>query len=377
MFFSGLPLQSIASGPSGWSVSLPRPGSNSPRNPLDPTGFMAWLRRARTGRFFRATRERAFALSHRAFVTSAFRSLLDRDPDDAGLRHFGHDLARGRTTREQVLGHIGQSGEGAASVLLGPGLREHVAEVTALRAAVPDGTRPLCFLHPMKCGGTALTIGLSRLADPWPKLLDVWVDQLVCMPQPVLANAMLVTGHLPYSALTLLPAETAVCTVVREPVARTLSHFAHVRTHGRQMGLSLDEFVTSDRWRSAWVNYQARQLALDVPVEEAWQGRLAGTGGLQDMLDAAPDIDDDELTERALTRLRKIDVVGVADDLDAIAAGVAETWGKAAPSPLPRSNESLVTVSAADVTARVRALIEQGTVADAVLYREAGTRSRL
>jgi hypothetical protein len=338
---------------------------------------MAWLRRDRTGRFFRASRERAFAVSHRAFVTSAFRGLIDRDPDDAGLRHFVHELARGRTTREQVLGHIGHSGEGAASVLLGPGLREHVAEVVALRSAVPNGTRPLCFLHPMKCGGTALTMGLSLLAGPWPKLLDVWVDQLVCMPQPVLANAMLVTGHLPYSALAVLPAETAVCTVVREPVARTLSHYAHVRTHGRQMDLSLEEFVSADRWRSVWVNYQARQLALDVPVEEAWQGRLAGTGGLQEVLDAEPDIDEDELTERALTRLRKIDVVGVADDLDAVAASVAELWGKPAPPLLVPSNESLVTVPPSDVTDRVRVLIEQGTAADAALYREAGTRSRL
>jgi hypothetical protein len=338
---------------------------------------MAWLRRDRTGRFFRASRERAFAMSHRAFVASAFRGLLDRDPDDDGMRHFARDLARGRTTREQVLGHIGHSGEGAASVLLGPGLRDHVAEVTALRAAVPDGTRPLCFLHPMKCGGTALTVGLSLLADPWPKLLDVWVDQLVCMPQPILANAMLVTGHLPYSALTLMPAETAVCTVAREPVDRTLSHFAHVRTHGRQMGLSLEEFVTSERWRAVWVNYQARQLALDVPVEDAWHGRLKGTGALQDQLDAAADVDDDELTERAVTRLRKIDVVGVADDLDAVAARVAETWGKPVPPPLPRSNESLVTVPNADVSARLRSVIEQGTVADAALYREALARSRL
>jgi hypothetical protein len=142
------------------------------------------------------------------------------------------------------------------------------------------------------------------------------------------------------------------------------------------MDLSLEEFVGSERWRPVWVNYQARQLALDVPVEDAWKGRLKGTGGLQDLLDAAPDIDGDELTERALTRLRKIDVVGVADDLDAVAARVAEVWGKPPPPPLPRSNESLLGVRDGDVTEEVRAAIVEGTAADAAIYREAGTRPR-
>src|SRR4051812_5489542 len=166
------------------------------RNPLDPTGFTAWLRRDGRGRFFRATRERLFSGSHRTFVAQAFRGLLDREPDAVGLRHFVRELTRGYTTREQVLRHIGQSAEGAATVLLGPGIRDHVRDFSALRAGVPESARPVCFLHPMKCGGTALTLGLSTLADPWPRLLDVWVDQLVCLPQPLLAQAMLVTGHL-------------------------------------------------------------------------------------------------------------------------------------------------------------------------------------
>src|SRR5205823_1524957 len=138
---------------------------------------------------------------------------------------------------------------------------------------------------------------------------------------------------LPYSALALLPKDAAVCTVVREPVGRTLSHFAHVRTHGRQMELTLDEFVTAPRWRAVWTNFQARQLAVDVPVEEAWQGSWTGT--LQELLDAAPNVDEPELTERALERLTAIEFVGVTADLDGVLQRVAEFWGKSAPPALP------------------------------------------
>ena len=334
---------------------------------------MAWLRRGGSGRFFRAGRERVLSLSHRWFVTGAFRGLLGRDPDDAGMRHFVRELSRGQTTREQVMHHIGHSGEGAASVLFSSGIRDHIAEFSALRAGAPPTARPVCFLHPMKCGGTALTLGLSLLADPWPRLLDVWVDQLVCLPQPLLAQAMLVTGHLPYGTLALLPKDTAACTVVREPVARTLSHFTHVRTHGRQMQLTLEEFVSSQRWRPVWVDYQARHLAVDVPVEEAWQGRHAGL--LQELVDAPLSVTVDELTERALERLDAVELVGISDDLDALVRRVAEFWGKSPPPPVPRSNESLLTVAADEVTDHVRELILEGTRADAALYQQARERA--
>src|SRR5213078_1576758 len=95
-------------------------------------------------------------------------------------------------------------------------------------------------------------------------------------------------------------------------------------------------------------NFQARQLAVDVPVEEAWQGSWTGT--LQELLDAAPNVDEAELIgrarERALERRTAIEFVGVTADLDGVLQRVAEFWGKPAPPALPRSNESLVTVAA-------------------------------
>src|SRR5205085_2762349 len=108
-------------------------------------------------------------------------------------------------------------------------------------------------------------------------------------------------------ALPLLAPETAACTILREPVARTLSHFAHVRVHGRERQLTLDEFVTAAEWRRQWENYQARQLVVDLPIDEAWIGALPNT--LQSLLDTAPlPMGGDALLEAATARLESIDL---------------------------------------------------------------------
>jgi hypothetical protein len=340
------------------------------RGDLTPFGY--WLRGGAHGRLLRSTREHTVSLRDRMFVSSTFRALLGREPDEAGLRRYLAELASGRTTREQIVEHIGRSAEAAARVVEGPGLRDHVADWRRQRAAVGPGLRPVCFLHLMKSGGTALAAGLSELAEPWPRLIDIWIDQLVCVPLPLLSSAMLVTGHLPYGAMGLLPLETAAATVVREPVGRTLSHFAHVRTHGRQRELSLEEFVCSPSWRPVWVNHQTRQLAHDVPVVEAWTAGF--TDSLQELLDAEPATPDAELLPVALERLDGMELVGVTEHLDALLARIAAFWGKSPPPPLGRANESLRPVRRADVPDGLVAEIERGTQADAALHARAAER---
>jgi hypothetical protein len=226
----------------------------------------------------------------------------------------------------------------------------------------------------MKCGGTALTHGLSVLAAPWPRLIDVWLDQLVCMPRPLLERAVLVTGHLPFPVLELLPPGTVALTVLRDPVERTLSHYGHVRTHGGRPDLTLEEFIGSEAWHPAWVDYQARQLACDVPVGEAWLGRFPAGDSLQALVDAPFTIDRVELAELATKRLAALDVVGVADDLDAVARRVAELWAKPVPAPLYRANENLAPVATSNLSSSLRDEIRRGTEVDAQLYELARER---
>jgi hypothetical protein len=314
-------------------------------------------------------REQWRAPSHAQFVDDGYRALLEREPDGAGRHHYVRGLRTGGVTREQVLRHLGGSSEAAKAMLERPGMQDFVAHFAS---KAPEGVPGVCFLHTMKCGGTALTHGLSELADPWPRLIEVWADQLVCMPRPLLERTMLVTGHLPYPVLDLLPESTVAVTVVREPVSRTLSHLSHLRTHGGRPDLTVEQFVRGDEWAWAWRNYQARQLASEVPVRDAWLGRVPA-GSLQAMVDGPLPFPEHELCDRAQARLAGIGIVGVADDLDAVVRKVADLWGKP-PRALARENTSLAPLRDADVPAALLDEIRAGTAVDAALYEAAKQR---
>jgi hypothetical protein len=348
----------------GRGERIPRPGARRGD----------FLRAGWWGRIGRAVREQWRAPSQRRFVEAGYRAILEREPDEAGHQHYARGLRTGLVTREVVLRTLDQSAEAAKVALERPGLQDHVRKFTDAADLVPAGIPPVCFLHTMKCGGTALTHGLSDLADPWPRLIEVWVDQLICMPRPMLERAMLVTGHLPFPVTELLPAGTVLLTVVREPVSRTLSHLTHLRTHGGRPELTLETFVHAEEWRPAWQDYQARQLACEVAVGDAWLGRLPA-GRLQEMIDGPSAATVDELAERATKRLATIDIVGIADDLDGIVRRVADVWHKPTPGPLHRTNQSLVPVQAADVPAALLDEIRGGTTVDAQLYELARERA--
>lgn len=326
---------------------------------------------SRALRLKRAVGERLLGPSHKWFVGNAFRAVLFRAPDEEGLRHYVGHLRSGRMSRFEVLRNIVSSQEAAKHVLFGPGIRDHVVSFTGSARGV-DAPAVL-FLHPMKTGGTALSTALSRLADPWPRILDAWADQLVCFPRPMLEQAKLVTGHLPYGVLAVLPPGTVTVTIVRDPVKRTLSHFSHLRTHGQQHDLTIEQFVTDPAWRAVWEDFQARQLAIDVPAEDAWLGRVDGS--LQEIVDAPNLLPFEELEARACARLEQIDIVGVSDDLDAVVRAVAERWGKPAPEPVPRANESRAPVRTDEVPEALILEIIAGTRADAALYARAKERA--
>jgi hypothetical protein len=346
------------------SVPAPHTDPDAPR----------WRRLLQT-HLAHVVRARLTFFIHRAFVASAYRALLGRQPDPEGQRHFVRQLLRAEAGMEDIMRTMAHSPEAARWTVLGPGIRDYVAEAVEARHAIDTDLRPLCFLHIMKSGGTSLTYSLSSLAEPWPRLLDVWVDQLVVVPRPMANSMMLVTGHLPYGTLALLSPETATCTVLRDPLDRTLSHYAHIRIHGGQPKLTLEEFVHDEQWRLQWVDYQARQLGVDVPIEDAWLGRPIGAPSLQARFDADPGLTPEDLLSRASQRLEKIDIVGVSDDLDQVLRAVAALWRKPAPAPAPRMNPTASRRPAAEVPEHLRAAILAGTEVDRVLYEQARERA--
>jgi len=152
--------------------------------------------------------------------------------------------------------------------------RERVARVVRGRDAKSQ-LPPLYFLHIMKTGGTALTTALAQINNSHASVsvTDLFLDQFVTRDAEQWRAVGFVTGHLPWEARELLPADTRTLTVLRDPVDRTLSHYWQLSVNpdvlAESPGFSLEEFVDSPRWNTLCRDYQARQLAHRVDLANA------------------------------------------------------------------------------------------------------------
>jgi len=330
---------------------------------------------------------RAWRRGDIGFIETVYEGVLDRPADPAGLAHHLDALARG-VPRSRVLRAIVNSPESARQLVYSPGPRALAGEFWDARHATAPPPRPVYFLHIMKTAGTALTQALAEMASAWPRLTDLFLDQLVCLPRPLVEQAVLVTGHLPYEALAMLPAGGAACTVIRDPVERTLSHHAHVAGGLADQGMSppgLEEFVSSATWAPLWRNYQARQLAHEIGLVDAWRafsppergaGRAVtsvdGDFPLQSLFDGAPlTIGDDELLARSLAHLEEMQFVGVTGELEHLVARIADYWDRPPPRQVSRLRVTSGRVGAADVPASLLRTIREGTEIDLALFEHA------
>ena len=321
------------------------------------------------------------------FLVNAYGAVLDRLPDPAGLADQLRELRSGKT-RTSVLRAIVHSPEATTLAIHTTGARNLVADFWSRGAEARQAARPLCFLHVMKTAGTSLSHVLIELAGTWPYLADLLVDDLVCLPNAVLTNTMLIAGHLPYEALELLPDNIASCTVVRDPLERTLSHHAHLNTVLADRDLPpvpIEEFVSSPLYHPLWQDYQSRQLVHRVGLSSAWRAYSpvaeAGARGisgpdaaypLQSLFDSTPlELSGEPLAQAALERLEAVDLVGTTDDLDRLVARVAKFWGRPIPSHVPHDHVSASRLERDTLDSHLVRVIAEGTMADTAVYRQA------
>lgn len=274
------------------------------------------------------------------------------------------------------------------------GLNRSVQRTSAaLRAAVgrdweTGAPSPrLVFLHIMKVGGTSLCDMMSEWLPPGRSQVHMFLDDVVLQPRLVTARQQLIAGHLPFEALALVPPPFSTMCVLRDPQARTLSHYADLRRNvPRFADLSLDEFLASDEFAVPRGNYQARQLAHQIGIADAWVTYsplvpYVARGGdpdhpypIQALFDSTEvGLDDDGLLRTARTRLAGMDIVGTTDDIDTIGGVVAAFFG-APPQPVPHLNVS-PTSSKVPVPDGARRRIDEVTAVDRELYDLARRRA--
>lgn len=233
----------------------------------------------------------------------------------------------------------------------------------------------LFFVHIMKTGGTTLAGFLReqfRARAAYPPLSDGMgamtkhdPTALLELDEDALEELRLVAVHMPAWVADAVAPSFHTVTVLREPVARTVSHLRQIAGHPWAPS-SVEAIWDTPAWRLRLADYQTRHFA--EPAEpEALPEQDADD--LQEALgsDLRPDSDVFRPFHAALTtavpnptpmrsadlrhakrRLARFDVVGVTHALERAAARVASLLGTEAPDlgranrtsearPLPRS----------------------------------------
>jgi hypothetical protein len=206
----------------------------------------------------------------------------------------------------------------------------------------------LYFWHIPKTGGSSVREWLASHAgsDLCPAGI---ADQLVTMPFGELVRYRIFAGHFHGYLAPYLAREVVTCTLLRDPVARTRSHWHEVRRtashphHARVRGQSFAEFVEDDCNRVMIEDYQARYLA-QLPIDMAalarrFSGSELSRYALAEALEQASlRVAKPVLATLARKTLASMVVVGVCQRLHEFLVEVGQMFEISAPAAVPRAN---------------------------------------
>jgi hypothetical protein len=179
-----------------------------------------------------------------------------------------------------------------------------------------------------------------------------YVEQLAALPEDRLRSLGLLMGHFWFGLHEALPMPSTYVVMMRDPVARVLSHYAHRRAHHGYEG-SLEDYT-----------HEARDWELD----NGQTRRLAGAGGGGDPRFAPMT---DATLERAKANLEShAAVVGTTERFDEFLVLCKEAFGWRRLAYAPR-NVSAGRPREQDLAAGLLAAIRARNEADLELYRHA------
>jgi Sulfotransferase family len=231
---------------------------------------------------------------------------------------------------------------------------------------VDTAGRPVFFIHIMKTGGATFRqhvyanygpgeVYPYRQLDSDMHAANYDVAYLLGLPPERHAGIRAYTGHFPFVTTELLPYELFTCTILRDPVARTISYLKHCkRYHDRHRELTLEEIYDDEFFFRCFIdNHQSKIFAMTIHDK------------LQSYMDWI-DIDEQRL-QIAKTNLAKVDLVGVNERYDEFVVQVRERVGWTI-DDLPNRR---VGEERWDVDDRLARRIAEDNAADLELYRYA------
>jgi hypothetical protein len=247
-------------------------------------------------------------------------------------------------------------------------------------------TQSVYFFHIPKTAGTSAYRFLEQSFPeaeicPW----GLW-DHLVTASKEDLGRWQVFRGHFLSHLESFLDRKLFTFTLLREPVARTISHYHHVRrspehpSHHHAVNMTLKEFCLHPSTRHMVENYQAIYLAKAPCDVRAVIGTLplgyAERFQLQEFLQYPDDFSgSDRLLEVASKRLAEFEYVGITERLGQSLSEFSRMVGCAAPVVVERANLNPEGTSTDSVDASTLDLIRSLTAVDSVLYNSRRTTS--
>lgn len=243
------------------------------------------------------------------------------------------------------------------------------------------GKGSLYFLHIEKTAGTSFTSLLKQLCGPCDSHHMLDIDDIPAtqsLANPAIRYS-LIRGHLRYEAVKqLLPIDTRRVTMLREPVARTISHLLHIQRHPEQnrfleqfapiSKMSLEELLEHNIVRAYLTNFQAKKLAL--PYTPDRQGAHHAINAMLSLTSAM----DKGLLEHALLNLSQFDFVGISERFEESGARLCRTLGYETVTTMPMLNQAPEAQinQIIDNESTIRSTIMEMTQLDHTLYTRAG-----
>lgn len=188
-----------------------------------------------------------------------------------------------------------------------------------------DEPERVFFVHLQKTAGTTVYLWLKEVLPPgalYPEDVDgpkipavLTVDRLLERWQARRDEIRVVTGHFPLCTTELLGAPFRTFTILRDPVARTVSYLRHYRATNPEGDRRPFEEIYADPLRFGGMieNHMVKMFSLR--AEEMTDGMLT-------RVDFTP-----EHLERAKERLATVDVVGVQERFDLFWADLRDAFG--------------------------------------------------
>jgi SAM-dependent methyltransferase len=244
------------------------------------------------------------------------------------------------------------------------------------------------FVHIPKTAGTSLTRFIRTLAgDDNVWVPPLWDHVVSAQREGRLKKYRVYSGHMHQYLDRYLKTRTRKFVLLRDPVARTISHYMHARRmsshphymHARE--LSLYEFCVSPETRHMVENYQARYLVdygLDVnAIQSFFTPHQLAQFELQDYLERLTYgvLDDETLLYTAEATLSSFEVVGVTEHMHESTWLIGAMFGvQVAGFDEHHNTASEDRIREQDLDTKTRRALLEATRVDQILYREARQR---